>query len=142
MYHQLGDDWGCSGISREKASQTMKLPRNQEAVIPERKITGYLLSKSHPVGKSKAKYFRALGYSERNAPELKETLATIASMNEVSEMVNTTFGTKYIVDGILATPSGTRARVHTVWIVETGGGVPRFITAYPRVEGNKGVESD
>ena len=120
----------------------MKLPRNHEAIIPERKITDCLLSESHPVGKAKATYFRSLGYSEKNADQLKEAFAAIAVMNEVTEIVTTPFGTKYIVDGGLATPSGARARVRTVWIVETGGDIPRFVTAYPRDEENRGVESD
>jgi len=120
----------------------MKLPKNQEAIVPERKITGYLLSENHPVGKAKAKYFKSLGYSERNAAHMKEALAAIALMNEVTEVISTPFGTKYIVDGGLATPSGIRARVRTVWIVEAEGDIPRFVTAYPRDEVNKGVKGD
>ena len=120
----------------------MKLPRNREAIIPERKITDYLLSESHPVGKAKAKYFRSLGYSERNASQLKEALAAIAVMNEVTELISTPFGTKYIIDGGFSAPKGTRAGVRTVWIMEAGEDLPRFVTAYPRDEENRGVESD
>jgi hypothetical protein len=76
----------------------MKLPRNREAIVLERKITEYLLSESHPVGK--AKYFRALGYTERNASQLKEDLTAIAITEEVTEMIDTPFGRKYVVDGV------------------------------------------
>ncbi|GLI35536.1 DUF6883 domain-containing protein [Desulforhabdus amnigena] len=120
----------------------MKLPRNREAIVPERKITEYLLSESHPVGKAKARYFRALGYSERNASQLKEDLTAIAVTYEVTEMIDTPFGRKYVVDGALATPGGIKARVRTVWIVEAGEDISRFVTAYPREEENRGVESD
>jgi hypothetical protein len=120
----------------------MKLPRNLEAVVPENKLTGYLLSETHPLGRSKAKYFRALGYSERNLVRLKEALVAIAVTGDVIEVISTAFGTKYVVQGDLAAPTGIRARVLTVWILETGEDLPRFVTAYPTGEENKGVEGD
>ncbi len=120
----------------------MKLPKNREVIVPERKITEYLLSASHPVGKAKAGYFRGLGYSERNASQLKDDLAAIGITEKVTEVIDTPFGRKYVVDGVLTTPSGVKARVRTIWIVEAGEDVPRFVTAYPRQEENRGVESD
>jgi len=109
----------------------MKLPRNQEAIVSEEKITGYLLSESHPVGKAKAMYFRKIGYTEKNVAQLREDLIKIAVTSAVSEEVGTPFGIKYIVDGDVASPDGTRARLRTVWIIETGEDFPRFVTAYP-----------
>lgn len=49
------------GVSKQRALKTMKLPRNREAIVPELKLTDYLLSETHPVGRAKAKFFRALG---------------------------------------------------------------------------------
>jgi hypothetical protein len=115
----------------------MKLPRNQEAVVPEEKITGYLLSESHPVEKAKAGYFRKTGYSEKNVERLREDLIRIAVSNAVSEEVSTLFDIKYIVDGDVVSPAGTRARLRTVWIIETGENLPRFVTAYPAGEETK-----
>ncbi len=69
--------------------------------------------------------------SQDNSEELKDALASIALDNEVTEMVDTPFGKKYIIDGDLVAPSGKRARVRTIWILETGKEVPCFVTAYP-----------
>ena len=112
----------------------MKLPRNQEAIVPEEKITGYLLSESHPVGKAKARYFKKIGYSEENIAQLRQDLIKIAVTNAVCEEVRAVFGIKYIVDGTMVSPTGIRASLRTVWIIETGESLPRFVTAYPTGE--------
>ncbi len=109
----------------------MNLPGSQDAVIEEKKLTDYLLSEVHPVGKSKARYFRALGYREMNADLLKEGFKGIANSNQVREAINTPFGMKYVIDGRLNTPIGIVAWVRTVWIIESGELFPRFVTAYP-----------
>jgi hypothetical protein len=90
-----------------------------------------LLSETHAVGKSKAKFFRAFGSDETNATLLEQGLLTIAQTETVVEVVQSPFGTKYIVDGVLETPSGTSVSVRTLWIVEAEGARPRFVTAYP-----------
>ena len=41
------------------------------------------------------------------------------------------YGQKYLVRGILKGPSGRAAEVVTVWIIQSGEGVPRFVTAFP-----------
>jgi len=43
----------------------------------------------------------------------------------------TAFGRRYIVDGLVATPSGIVAALRTVWIRPHGTTAPRFVTAYP-----------
>ncbi len=120
----------------------MKLPRNLEAIVPERKLAGYLLSETHSVGRTKAKYFRTLGYSESNLLRLKEALIAVAVTSDVTESISTPFGTKYVVDGDLDAPAGIRARVRTVWVLESGEDLPRFVTAYPTGEEGRGVKSD
>ncbi len=77
----------------------MKLPNNREAVVSERKITGYLLSEDHPVGKAKAKFFKSLGYSRENIRQICDALVSIAVFNEVTETIGTPYGMKYIIDG-------------------------------------------
>jgi hypothetical protein len=109
----------------------MKLPRNINAVIPQSKIIDYLLSETHSVGKAKAKYFKMLGYNQDNCEELKDALILVAHDNEVTEIIDTPYGNKYIIDGNLVTPSGKRARVRTIWIMEAGKELPCFVTAYP-----------
>jgi len=86
------------------------------------------------VGRAKAKYFRILGYNEKNAVQLREGLLTIAADGMVAEVIDTPFGRKYVVGGDLLTPTGARQQVRTIWIVETGQSGPRFVTAYPKGE--------
>ena len=107
------------------------LPNHEQAYIPEPKLTKYLLSETHAVGKAKAKYFRSLGYTEANADQLADGLLMIAKSKEVSQAVTTPYGTKYIMEGDLFTPIGTTVRIRTVWVVESDDKRPRFVTAYP-----------
>ncbi|WP_407681176.1 DUF6883 domain-containing protein [Prochlorothrix hollandica] len=44
----------------------MLLPNREKAFIELPKLTDYLLSESHSVGKSKAKFFRELDFSQEN----------------------------------------------------------------------------
>jgi hypothetical protein len=41
----------------------LKLPNYEQAVVPERKITAYLLSPTHPDERSKEKFLTAFGFS-------------------------------------------------------------------------------
>ena len=38
--------------------------------VEDAKVRTYLLSSSHPVGRFKARFFRSLGFTEENWPEL------------------------------------------------------------------------
>ena len=107
------------------------LPNYENAYVPEPKLTEYLLSEKHAVGKAKAKYFRSLGYTEANVDQLQHDLLMIVKSYEISQKIETSFGLKYIVEGQLATPNGSTARVITVWVVEPVDNIPRFVTAYP-----------
>ena len=107
------------------------LPNHEQAYIPEPKLTKYLLSETHAVGRAKAKYFRSLGYTEANADQLADALLMIAKSKGVSQEVTTPYGTKYVVEGDLFTPIGTTVRIRTVWVVESHDERPRFVTAYP-----------
>jgi hypothetical protein len=109
----------------------MMLPNYEQAYIPKLKLTKYLLSDTHAVGKTKAKYFHSLGYNEANADKLADVLLTIAKGETVSQKITTPYGTKYIVEGEVVTPSGGTSRILTVWVVETHDERPRFVTAYP-----------
>ena len=41
----------------------MKVPNNDRASIPIEKIRDYLLSTSHPIGRTKAVFFNKIGYN-------------------------------------------------------------------------------
>ena len=109
----------------------MKLPNNESAYVQQPKIVSYLLSEAHSVGKSKAKFFRSLGFDEFNTELLIQGLLNIARSYDVTETLKTIHGTKYVIVGDLHTPSDRTVTILTVWIVDAGTGAPRFITARP-----------
>ncbi|WP_420456249.1 DUF6883 domain-containing protein [Rubrivirga sp.] len=108
----------------------MTIPNAEQAFVPPAKLTAYLLVLSHPVGGSKARFFRAHGFDESNAGLLATGLCEIAN-GAVSSTRPGPFGTKYTVAGDLATPRGTVVQIETVWIVEPHDDRPRLVTAYP-----------
>jgi len=62
---------------------------------------------------------------------LANALRRHAAENEVAKIEQTTFGTRYVVDGPLSTPSGRSVNVRVVWFVEHAEMIPRLVTAYP-----------
>lgn len=110
----------------------MQLPGGDRAVVPLAKLTAYLLSDTHPVGRSKAHVFRSVGFTSTTADRLELGLLLLARTEEVVAQVISPHGTKYVVDGTLATPRGDLLHLRTVWIIEPGHAAPRFVTAYPR----------
>lgn len=109
----------------------MKLPKCGEVVVPREKVVDYLLSQTHPVGRSKAKFFRGLGFHPADWEMLADALKQVAMDNEVSGTEPSPFGTRYIVEGPLETADGENPVVRTVWFIEKAREVPRFVTAYP-----------
>lgn len=62
---------------------------------------------------------------------LEQGLLGIARSEAVVESMRSRHGMKYIVDGAIATPLGSRVKLRTIWIIEQGQEHPRFVTAYP-----------
>lgn len=109
----------------------MLLPNREDAYIPLPKLNSYLLSEAHVIGKSKAGFFIKFGFNKANVNLLIRGFLEIARTNVVKEVVSSPYGTKYIVDGKLKTPSDKVVTVRTVWIIETDDQRPRFVTAHP-----------
>lgn len=110
----------------------MKLPFRENAYIPEGKLTEYLLSETHPVGSSKAKFFRRLGFDETNVDKLAKSLLRIAKTNDVNETIEFVYGINYVIEGIIKTPSRKTGNIKkTVWFTKTPESSPSFVTAYP-----------
>ena len=109
----------------------VKLPNAELAQIDPAKVRDYLLSESHPVGRFKAEFFRALGFRSDRWQELESALRTHARQHEARPGDRSEYGTKYEVAGSLVGPEGRTAEVLVAWIVRTGENVPRLITAQP-----------
>ena len=109
----------------------MKLPEAERIRIDEQKIRGYLLSRTHPVGRFKARVFAALGFHESSTDTFVSELRRIAKDGEVAEVEDTEFGQKYTIPGDLNGPLGS-AQVLTIWIQEPGRSEVRLVTVRPR----------
>lgn len=120
----------------------MKLPNGARAVVPPSKLNDYLLSEAHPAGRSKARFFRGVGFTATNADRLARELLAIARMADVVASASSPHGVKYVVDGALATPLAGIVRLRTVWITEAEEDRPRFVTAYPAPDNRKDPSHD
>lgn len=109
----------------------MRMQRREHAFIPRQKLTHYLLADAHPVGGTKAGFFRRCGYHEGNLELLESQLLEIARNEPVKDVVSSPYGVKFVIEGALATPRGFSTQVVTVWIIENEMSDPRLVTAYP-----------
>lgn len=110
----------------------MTVPNADRAVIAEEKLTAYLLNVSHKRGTAKARLLLRVGY-RLDAPKVLEAdLRTQHLTLEVTRTSENAYGVVYEIQGPMETPSGKTVRFCSIWQVDTGTDVPRFITMYPR----------
>lgn len=100
------------------------------AIIEQRKITLYLLAAGHPAGRAKAAFFGSFGFRAAAWQELRDALLQHARMAVVRAVVETAFGQKYILEGMMSAPDGRRPQVRAIWFVRNGETAPRLVTAY------------
>jgi hypothetical protein len=116
---------------RRRVEAQMKLPNVEAALVSQDKITGYLLSPTHRDGRHKAVFFPSFGFAADGGQTLVGALLKHAAGHEVAKVKNTPVGIRYVVEGRLETPYRGTPSIRSVWFLETGGDVPRFVTAYP-----------
>ncbi|MBA3509483.1 MAG: hypothetical protein H0T19_05265 [Thermoleophilaceae bacterium] len=111
-------------------SAPSRVPRADEAVIPEGKLARYALDPDHPRGHHKARVFSAaLGIEQTDWRYLRDQL--IESLTEAPVLATriTPFGVLYetlvLVDGL----NGTTAPVAAIWIVENDH-PPRLVSTW------------
>lgn len=109
----------------------MKMPHADNALVPDAKITAYLLNPNHPKGKEKAAVFTRFGFSVAKWEEMGDALRHHASEHEVTSSHRTAHCEIYILEGALSTPDGRDLQVRSVWCVRHGETIPRLVTAYP-----------
>lgn len=109
----------------------MRLPGAERAVVDPSKVRDYLLSDAHPVGRFKAAFFIAIGYSAVAWEALAADLRRHAMENTAYISEANAYGQKYEVRGSLRGPAGRAVALVTVWIVLRGEDSPRFVTAFP-----------
>lgn len=110
----------------------MKLPFVDQLIVSETKLKDYLLSDTHPLGRTKAAILRQFGYRRDAWSVLATDLIDLVKLNEVSGQEKTQFGIRFVVDGILDTPSRRPLPLRTIWFLDNQERIPHFVTAYPR----------
>lgn len=108
----------------------MRLPRGESAVVDLRKITDYLLSPNHPLGRHKARVFaRALGLKAVDASHLAAALAEAARVRDAVFDTSDGYGERFHIDFPI-TFQGRQANLRSAWLVPPGSSAPILLTAY------------
>ncbi|MDQ2945822.1 MAG: hypothetical protein M3Y27_07750 [Acidobacteriota bacterium] len=109
---------------------SVKLPNPNRAVVEISKLRDYCLSPHHEDGKHKARVFAsALGLQPPDAEWLRNCLLQAAKDEEAMILAETRFGTLYVLDSLVTTPSGS-AMVRSGWIVRVSEDFARLTTCY------------
>jgi hypothetical protein len=110
----------------------VSIPHADKAIIAADKLTRYLLNPSHKRGGAKARLLLGLGY-RTDAPQLLEAdLRAQHLALDATRASQNAYGVTYEIEGAITTPSGKSVRFCSIWQIDTGSEVPRFITMYPR----------
>lgn len=107
----------------------MKLPRYEEAVIPEAKFNKYALNPDGDANKARA-FKEALGYDMSNYKDLIENIRENLPKFEAKEKGDSGFGMRYEVKMQLTGPNGKTADVLTAWINDKNSTEMRLTSAY------------
>ena len=110
----------------------MTVPNANRAIIAADKLTAYLLNMSHKRGAAKARLLFSLGYRSDAAHLLESDLRAQHLSLDVTRTHENAYGVVYEIVGPIKAPNGSRVQFCSVWQVDTGTDVPRFITMYPR----------
>ena len=109
----------------------MKMPNNEQAIVLDKKITDYLLSDSHEIGKHKADFFKRFGFDLSDVDTFKNSLIQHSIEREIEKTNSSEYGNKYELKCEIQTPDERNPCVVTVWIIENGKQRPTLVTAYP-----------
>lgn len=121
---------GGAGRAPQRRS-LVRLPGAGSAIVDSSKVRDYLLSPTHVVGYTKARFFSRLGFAASRWEELRAQLLELALHADAEVAEATPFGQKYQVRGIIRGPNGRVAGILTIWIIREGEHRPRLVTAIP-----------
>ena len=107
------------------------LPKHNDAVIPDEKLTGYALNKDHPIGRNKALVFeKVLGYNVDNRDILLRQVRTGLAKYRAVEKTTNQYGRPFEVVMMVRGANGRFAPVKTAWQIDCGSDTPRLISIY------------
>ncbi len=104
----------------------------QTYVIPNDKLTVYLLNPQHKKNGGKAKFFLARGFTTLNLAVIVTALFEHAEKHWPGQVYpDPPWGNLFELIGEINCPDGTTPHVLAVWKIERGQSVASFVTAYP-----------
>lgn len=108
----------------------MKIPH--DAIIPDTKLTGYLLVFREQDDKSK--FLAQAGFTLNNPEPLKVAIRQLADTGEAVEDRSSEYGTFYRVEGQLIGINDRNLSVTTIWLKRNVDSKFQFITLVPNKE--------
>ena len=108
----------------------MKIPH--DAIIPDTKLTRYLLVPREQDDKSK--FLARAGFTLDNPEQLKAAIRQLADTLEAVEDRSNEYGTFYRVEGQLIGINDTNLSVTTIWLMRKVDSQFQFITLIPYKE--------
>ncbi|HEY9878866.1 MAG TPA: hypothetical protein V6D29_10445 [Leptolyngbyaceae cyanobacterium] len=105
----------------------MKIPG--DAIVPEDKITRYLLVPK--ARNDKSKFLAQAGFTAENPEDLRAAIGEIIATGEAVEDRRNEYGAFYQVAGELVGVNGTNLPVTTVWLKREIDGKFQFVTLKP-----------
>jgi hypothetical protein len=113
------------------------LPNYAVAIIPDAKLTSYVLDPSSERGAHKARLFSSImGFTQENAADLKSAILQAIPNSPALFGVTNEHGQRFQVDVMVTGPKGSGV-VRTGWIIRKPGGIPSLTTAVPIKEKKK-----
>jgi len=73
----------------------MKIPNNHHSFVADNKITDFLLSDIHEIGKHKADFFNRFGFSISDVDTFKGSLIQHSIDRDIEKTKDSDFGIKY-----------------------------------------------
>jgi hypothetical protein len=106
------------------------IPNAEGAIIDNQKLSGYVLSQTHPQGKHKARVFEAvLGLTEADSYILRDALEAAVQSQEAVIVGEDEYGIRYQIDFEMTTDAG-HAEIRSGWMIRADEDRPRFVTCY------------
>ena len=110
----------------------MTIPNADRAIIAKEKLTTYLLNPSHKRGAAKARLLLSLGYRTDAVHVLESDLRVQHLSLSPARTSQNPYGVAYEIVGPITMPGGKVVGFCSIWQIDTGSEIPRFITMYPR----------
>ena len=108
-----------------------RLPNAEKAAIDSEKLHDYIPSFATSSGTLQSSFLPKAGVFHRKLESLRITSERADPFPRCSRIDESRYGQKFIVEGIMVSPTGKKVQIITVWVILKGESIPRFITAYP-----------